>query len=295
MNHKAEISPRPIPVGGVDLSSVRFDGPTDATDNNGDELHLPERRVRGVAQGQGQYTVRAGDNLWAIAERVYGDGQALTLIRDANPAIGDGSNIFPGQTLTLPVSNVDLDRGGSVALKELDDPCGPLGSQVRAVEETAYLGSYPASGGIVSVTSGITGSLVVKPVGETCTTVADLGVGSIDIAAITNEALGSSLVLSLGEKRVSIAATFGGDLGEGSISVEPPARCIVSWSAVPVSFDYDGWRLQGTLGITITFDYLSAGYVEPMFGETLLFFLPIGKVKMLLPGKWVRPLTPAAI
>jgi len=47
------------------------------------------------------YTVKDGDTLWKIAERVYGDGKHMDLIAGANPGI-DRDNLKPGQKINLP-------------------------------------------------------------------------------------------------------------------------------------------------------------------------------------------------
>lgn len=47
------------------------------------------------------HTVAPGDSLWAIAERVYGDGNQYQRIADAN-GIANPDLIQPGQVLTLP-------------------------------------------------------------------------------------------------------------------------------------------------------------------------------------------------
>jgi LysM repeat protein len=49
------------------------------------------------------YTVADGDSLWAIAERVYGDGNQWGRIHEANSdQIPDPNVIQPGQVLTIP-------------------------------------------------------------------------------------------------------------------------------------------------------------------------------------------------
>ena len=47
------------------------------------------------------YTVEAGDTLWAIAERFYGDGSKYQVIADAS-GISNPDLIHPGQVLTIP-------------------------------------------------------------------------------------------------------------------------------------------------------------------------------------------------
>ncbi|MGB9225160.1 LysM peptidoglycan-binding domain-containing protein [Mycobacterium sp.] len=47
------------------------------------------------------YTVEAGDTLWAIAERFYGDGGKYQAIADAS-SIENPDLIYPGQVLTIP-------------------------------------------------------------------------------------------------------------------------------------------------------------------------------------------------
>jgi nucleoid-associated protein YgaU len=53
--------------------------------------------------GGGTYTVRHGDNLWAIAQRTYGDGELWTVIYRANMQVGADPNIIhAGDLLHLP-------------------------------------------------------------------------------------------------------------------------------------------------------------------------------------------------
>jgi LysM repeat protein len=51
--------------------------------------------------GPRTYTVVAGDTLWAISERFYGDGSKYQVIADAS-GISNPDLIQPGQVLTIP-------------------------------------------------------------------------------------------------------------------------------------------------------------------------------------------------
>lgn len=52
------------------------------------------------------HTVAPGDTLWAVAEKVYGDGSRYTSIFEANkPMLKDPDLIFPGQVLRCPMDD----------------------------------------------------------------------------------------------------------------------------------------------------------------------------------------------
>jgi LysM repeat protein len=60
-------------------------------------------------QDSQSYTVASGDSLWAIAEKIYGDGSRWPEIYEANQdVIGDNPNlIYPDQDLVIPLDNED--------------------------------------------------------------------------------------------------------------------------------------------------------------------------------------------
>lgn len=69
-----------------------------ATGTNGQDV------VRAEVQPDGNfvlYTAEAGDTLWAISERFYGDGSKYQVIADAS-GISNPDLIQPGQVLTIP-------------------------------------------------------------------------------------------------------------------------------------------------------------------------------------------------
>ncbi|MGH7571365.1 MAG: LysM peptidoglycan-binding domain-containing protein [Gemmatimonadota bacterium] len=55
--------------------------------------------------GATTYTVEAGDSLWKISEKFYGDGNQWRRIYEANKGeIKDPDVIHPGQTFTIPAT-----------------------------------------------------------------------------------------------------------------------------------------------------------------------------------------------
>ena len=59
--------------------------------------------VAPTSGGESSITVQPGDSLWKIALAHYGDGAEWQCIAGANPALSDPGQIYPGQTLVLPV------------------------------------------------------------------------------------------------------------------------------------------------------------------------------------------------
>lgn len=72
------------------------------------EASAEEAVVENVKEAPGQkagrtYTVKSGDTLWAIAEKMYGSGGKYMKIFEANTSIlKNPDKIFPGQELVIP-------------------------------------------------------------------------------------------------------------------------------------------------------------------------------------------------
>ncbi|MGH7542978.1 MAG: LysM peptidoglycan-binding domain-containing protein [Gemmatimonadota bacterium] len=76
----------------ADFSNVKTGGSSTA----------PPAEKKDTATGN-TYTVQAGDSLWKISQKLYGDGNQWRRIYEANKdTIKDPDVIHPGQTFTIP-------------------------------------------------------------------------------------------------------------------------------------------------------------------------------------------------
>lgn len=108
---------------GIDISGVdiRFDKGTAYISGETTDQATRERIILAVGNANGVgtvdeeiavvepadeahfHTVAPGDTLWALAEKVYGDGNRYPEIFEANkPMLSDPDQIFPGQVLRCP-------------------------------------------------------------------------------------------------------------------------------------------------------------------------------------------------
>ena len=96
---------------------IRVDQITTATGNVSARAEVPfvveDRTLTELAEAENNTVIiRRNDNLWTIAQRLYGDGERFTAIYEQNrDQIRDPNLIFPGQTFTLPkVSSEDVSQ-----------------------------------------------------------------------------------------------------------------------------------------------------------------------------------------
>lgn len=96
----ASVAPRPQSQGKVELRVDEL-GPDGSVAQRIAEPFEPSATV---AAG-GRYTVQAGNSLWVIARKTYGNGTHYTVIFGANKQhIKDPNLIYPGQIIALPKS-----------------------------------------------------------------------------------------------------------------------------------------------------------------------------------------------
>lgn len=101
-NYEAE--PEPLPPVSVNQGSTFDEQPTPEVTVGPDAGNAPAFEPEPLPPAQPQsrtYTIRKGDTLWSIAQRVYGDGQKWKDISAANPSI-DPKKLAIGQEITLP-------------------------------------------------------------------------------------------------------------------------------------------------------------------------------------------------
>lgn len=67
-----------------------------------EEISASEAAAPPAVEAVRTYTVQAGDTLWAIAKKYYGNGAEYPRIVSANPGIKNPNLIYPGQVFTIP-------------------------------------------------------------------------------------------------------------------------------------------------------------------------------------------------
>lgn len=96
----SSVSPRPQGQGKIELRVDELG----ANGSIAQRIAEPFEPPTSVASG-GRYTVQAGNSLWVIARKTYGNGQHYTVIFGANKErIKDPNLIYPGQVISLPKS-----------------------------------------------------------------------------------------------------------------------------------------------------------------------------------------------
>ncbi|GGK09710.1 peptidoglycan-binding protein LysM [Streptomyces camponoticapitis] len=96
--HRGEAAPEPSEPAAADAEP----GKADDERESGRHASRGDSSARGDAAADGSYTVRAGDNLWAIADELKVDGGWPALYQANREVVGsDADLIVPGQTLDL--------------------------------------------------------------------------------------------------------------------------------------------------------------------------------------------------
>jgi len=106
-------------------------------DDNDPSAVPPAAEPQAPADGFG-YIVAAGDNIWKISTKVYGDGKYTQKIMDANPGL-DTRRLKPGAVIRIPVithktilmklpSFADAKKGVTTGTAEIADKAKPHGA-----------------------------------------------------------------------------------------------------------------------------------------------------------------------
>jgi LysM repeat protein len=96
----SSVSPRPGGPGKTELRIDQLGADGSVTQRIDEPFEPPTGTI-----ATGQYKIEAGDALWVIARKTYGNGQHYTVIFGANKEhIRDPNLIYPGQVITLPKS-----------------------------------------------------------------------------------------------------------------------------------------------------------------------------------------------
>lgn len=101
--------------------------------------------------GESQYTVKAGDTMWAVARRF---DVGLDELVAANPHIEDPNRIKPGQSLTLPNSGARAEVGDAGQPARTDDFQMGAATTAAPVDRQALARSATGAGGNVPLSSG---------------------------------------------------------------------------------------------------------------------------------------------
>ena len=94
-----------------------------AVRNRGGGAASPRDSQTGAASTK-TYTVQAGDCLWTLAEKYYGNGTQYKRLAAANPAITNPDLIYPGQVLTIPPA-------GGLPAANADSPSAALAASLQ--------------------------------------------------------------------------------------------------------------------------------------------------------------------
>jgi nucleoid-associated protein YgaU len=99
----SSVSPHPQAAGKIELRVDQLNADGSVAQRVAEPFE-PQTAANGSVP-TGTYTVEAGNSLWTIARKAYGNGTQYTVIFGANKEhIRDPNLIYPGQVITLPKS-----------------------------------------------------------------------------------------------------------------------------------------------------------------------------------------------
>ncbi len=103
LNDKLEIHQAPAQPGATEKRRASAVSATRSEDSSAEPGERDTAARKTTTSGPRSYTVRPGDSLSGIAQRVYGDGSQWRKIQAANRSIlGDRDDVQVGQVLTIP-------------------------------------------------------------------------------------------------------------------------------------------------------------------------------------------------
>lgn len=120
-----------------------------------------------------KYTVVAGDSLWNIAKKFYGDGSKYMTIYNANKGIigGNPNLIHPGQVLTIP----DAKSNSFSSSSSPNDTKGSNTTPTQKTNITVHYTGVPQLFDLAHVSYTLDGKTNVKSIRDTATIRVDKG------------------------------------------------------------------------------------------------------------------------
>jgi hypothetical protein len=216
---------------------------------------LPAQAAAAAASGTGTHTVRAGETLWSLAARYYGDGHKWRDLAAANglPA-GAERGIAVGQVLRVPA-------GGSA-------PVVPAASAPAAAAAPAAAGGGrvdPSPGDALAPAaplplSPLPAPRVGTPSEEPPPPAFERRIGLVRPANLGAARGGDNATVFIGPAPFDADTMAGTIWLDGTESfVAPATRRVGEFNAAPIALPADGWRAAGRVEVRAVSAGSSAG------------------------------------